>query len=169
MVSMNLPEGRRQRRGGEGPHKVAVRKPTELTSSELYERFNSLQEAEDFVREVALTYPKGTLFFIKTADTDLPRRSYVVNERGKAVRRRTRWVPDYAEPLEWHPEVKWSERPRYPHEDIEGLEELPPLEKERIRDLAERLMSDEEREALRAYRKEQWIKRQGYFSPGELE
>ncbi len=91
-------------------YKVTVREPGWERAAMFWEEFATSQEAEEFIKDIAPTYPEGTLLFVTAIWGGSPRwaphgmtsrKAFIVNEYGEAVRRKGGWVPEGAIAREW--------------------------------------------------------------------
>ena len=126
-------------------YKIVVRQPDWESSSTLWDKFEDPRDAEDFVKEAAITYPEGTIFwiaryFVGSRGGPTTFKSFVVNQYGEAVKRKRKWVPDRAVPFEWLKEL--PEEPEDPTSLVEGYETSSEEEKFKIRYLIKKLGGD---------------------------
>lgn len=104
-------------------YKITVREPNWEDSTMLWESFSTSKEAEEFLREVAPTYPEGTVLFITAIWGGKARwassgmtvyKSYIVNEYGEPVKRARKWIPNKRIPIEWVKKAPELEEPKEP-------------------------------------------------------
>jgi len=167
-------------------YKVTVREPGWERATMFWEEFGSVVEAEKYLRDMAPTFPEGTIFWITNIWSDTPawaprglttRKSFVVNEYGEAVKRKGKWVPEGMVAKEWlksPPEIVIPPEPVEP-EIVKGLDDT---QRDRLLDILIEL-NPEEASKARIYklrRKEYEIglrrledyPRRDWFRPSEL-
>ena len=147
---------------------VAIREPSWSNAVRMWDRFTSIGEAEDYLKDLASTYPEGTLVFIISnrsyGEKNKARywntaKSWVVDEYGQLAKRQRRWVPDESVPVEWIKEL-----PKEPESIATYLEKFEEPEKFRAETIIGR-MGLGEGEKLQY---EDRLKK-GWFRPSELE
>ena len=168
-------------------YKITVREPGWETASILWEKFSEAAKAEEFIKEIAPTYPEGTLLWVTAIWTGHPRwapsgmttrKSFVVNSFGEATPRKSKWVPEGTIAREWVKELPEIEIPPEPEEPKISIG-YSEGEKVNLRQLLRVLGAREEDEELSSYRwrkeevearkqqAEEFPKRD-YFKPEEL-
>lgn len=132
-------------------YKVTVREPSWERATMLWEEFSDASGAEDFIKDIASTYPEGTLLWVTAIWSGTPswaprgmttRKSFAVNGYGEAVRRKAKWVPDGMVAREWiggPPEVEIPPEPIEP-EISRGLGEE---ERRRLEEMLSRIAPEE--------------------------
>ena len=91
-------------------YKITVREPSWETAAMMWDTFDSVSGAEEFIRGISSTYPEGTLLFITgvwvkgtrwNPSGRFVRKAFMVDEYGGVVSRKRKWVPEGKMPVEW--------------------------------------------------------------------
>lgn len=154
---------------GELKYKIVIREPTWSNSVSLWEVFESLADAEIFLKDIGSTYPENTLVFIVSVFSrdNLPttRKSFVVNEYGDLVPRRRKWVPDKYIPIEQIKSLSEVEIPEDPRSLVEGYSHLNSWETSRVETMIEGLGLEADTRAYDRYKRGKEV---GYFKPEDI-
>ena len=116
-------------------YKVSVREPTWAEWTQLWEEFDSIPEAEGFIRDISYTYPEGTLLYItgiwsgtsRNPTGKFTRKAFIVDEYGQLRSMPRKWIPSGKIPREWIRETVEFPEPSKP--EISDPEYVPhPIE-----------------------------------------
>ncbi len=169
-------------KSGVSHYKVTIREPGWERSTMLWEKFSTSKEAEDYIKEMAGTFPEDTMFWV-TSIWSKPtrwapqgmtsRKSFIVNEYGEAVPRKGKWIPEGMVPREWV--KRFPEVPPEP-EEPEIIKGLTGEETSNLRRLLSRMGGVEEDQEISEYTRElerrERFKDVGdwpYYKPEDLE
>ena len=139
---------------GHVEYRISIREPHWEDWTMLWETFEDSKDAEVMIKELAPTYPEGTLLFItgiwpypsSKVGQMFTRKAFIVNEYGEASSMPRRWISKRMVPKQWVSSktiIKEPERPEAvlpPWSDVD-LGGIPPTSTEasNIRDLVEEL------------------------------
>jgi hypothetical protein len=150
---------------GKLKYKIVIREPSWSNSVTLWEEFETLSSAEVFLRDVADTYPEKTLFFIISVFNKdrMPttRKSFYLDEYGRLISRKRKWVPDKYRPTEQVESLPEIVEAIEASEAIEDYNILPYAEQSSFDYVVNQLVSDRDRKLWSS-------KERGYFKPGDL-
>lgn len=126
-------------------YRISVREPHWEEWTMLWDVFEEQGDAEAFIKDIAQTYPEGTLLFItgvwpyapKYSSSYFTRKAFIVDEYGGVRSMPRRWIGKGLIPKQWvRSNIEFIEptSPRRvlpPWSDI-NLEELSPWEQDRV-------------------------------------